>query len=157
VQVEERQHALDPRRAPDVGRQDHAGELLPHAVDHALIVHPGRRDGQRADAGRHRARAGRAVADDQRVAVLARASRKRATYSAASSCSAAAIIRRAPSRARSSSVALSAGTSPAGASDVLVITFNSSPPSPSRGKPVDGGLPFALPESKEGVRWRLHM
>jgi hypothetical protein len=59
-----------------------------------------------------------------------RAARKRATYSAASSCSAAAIIRRAPSRAKSSSVAPIAGASLPGASACVVITFNM------------GGVPF---------------
>ena len=57
-------------------------------------------------------------------------SRKRATYSAASSCRAAAIIRRAPSRAKSSSVAPITGASPASASAFVVITFNM------------GGVPF---------------
>ena len=70
VQVQERQDALHARRAPHVGRQDRARELLPHAADHALIVHPGRGEDQGTDARRHRARARRAVAHDQRVAAL---------------------------------------------------------------------------------------
>src|SRR2546426_12303038 len=67
VQVEQRQHARDPRRPPDVRRHDSARKLLAHAVEHAPVVHAGRRDGERPDARQDRPGARRPVAHDPRV------------------------------------------------------------------------------------------
>jgi len=50
-----------------VRRQDGARELLAHAVEHAPVVHAGRRDGERPDARQDRPGSRRPVAHDPRV------------------------------------------------------------------------------------------
>src|SRR5215213_6473829 len=73
TQVEHRQHIVDLRRAPRVGRQDPRREplALPALAVNALVVDPGRldRDGARPD--RHPALPGATVAHHQPPAVLA--------------------------------------------------------------------------------------
>ena len=107
VQVQDRQHLGHLRRPPRVRRQDPRAEplALPGLLVDALVVHPRRPDRDRPRPDRHacapaHGRCGRPAACRPRRP----RPRTTPTYSSTSASSAAAIIRRAPSRARSSSV-----------------------------------------------------
>ena len=74
-----------------------------------------------------------------------RSSRKRVTYSATSSCNAAAIMRCAPARAKSSRLVVT-GVASSGASDFVVITYNIGGVPFPRVAPGPWGLTMQLPQ-----------
>ncbi len=104
-QIEDRPHLGDRGRTTPIRGQDPTREALALTVrGHALVVHPRRGDLQRAGPAGHVSRPGSAVADDQPTPLLVAFLAVRVDVLCDLDRQPAISIRRAPSRASSSSV-----------------------------------------------------
>src|SRR5215213_8804936 len=116
TQVEHRQHIVDLRRAPRVGRQDPRREplALPALAVNALVVDPGAWIATVPDPTVTLRSLARPLRTTSRPPSSPRSSANRSTYSPTSASSAVAIILRAPSRASTSSETATSSSCPTG-------------------------------------------